>query len=80
MCVCALCLISVAAGVLYGVSLPLAARHPLHVIFGVFSALFVSANGNQAGIPGLGWHPKISPNGHRACAAFTPFWTAKIVR
>jgi hypothetical protein len=31
-------------------------------------------NANQAGLPFLGNHPKISKNGKNVGIAFTPFW------
>ena len=57
----ALAFIAVAAGVLYGLSLPLADRHALHLVFGIMAALFALVNANHAGIPGLGHHPKGQP-------------------
>jgi len=67
---------AVAAGVLYGLTLGLEARAPLHLMFGVLSVLFALVNFNHAGIPGLGEHPRVSRNGRNVGIAFGPVWTA----
>ena len=70
----ALAFIAVAAGVVYGLTLPLADRHALHFVFGVMSVLFMLVNANHAGVPGLGHHPKVSRNGRNVGIVFAPFW------
>ncbi len=70
----ALAFIAVAAGVAYGLTLPLADRHALHFVFGIMAALFALVNANHAGIPGLGHHPRISRNGRNVGIVFAPFW------
>ena len=75
----ALAFIAVAAGVLYGLTLPLADRHALHFVFGVMSVLFMLVNANQAGVPGLGHHPKVSRNGRNVGFVFAPFWAAAAI-
>ena len=75
----ALAFIAVAAGVLYGLTLPFADRHALHFVFGVMSVLFMLVNANQAGVPGLGHHPKVSRNGRNVGFVFAPFWAAAAI-
>lgn len=75
----ALAFIAVAAGVLYGLTLPVADRHALHLVFGIMAALFALVNANQAGIPGLGHHPRVSRNGRNVGLLFAPFWAAAAV-
>jgi len=75
----ALAFIAVAVGVIYGLALPLADRHALHVVFGVMAALFALVNANHAGVPLLGHHPKISRNGRHVGLVFAPFWAAATV-
>jgi hypothetical protein len=75
----ALAFIAVAAGVIYGLSLPLADRHALHLVFGVMAALFALVNANHAGVPLLGHHPRISRNGRNVGIVFAPFWAAAAV-
>ena len=70
---------AVAAGVIYGLSLGVEARAPLHVMFGVLSVLFALVNFNHAGIPGLGEHPRVSRNGRHVGIVFAPVWTAAAV-
>ena len=70
----ALAFIAVAAGVVYGLTLPLAERHALHFVFGVMSLLFMLVNANHAGASFLGHHPKISRNGRNVGFVFTGFW------
>jgi hypothetical protein len=69
-----LAFVSVAVAALYGVGLPLEARAPLHLMFGVMSVLFALVNANQAGIPLLGHHPRVSRHGKHVGIVFTPFW------
>jgi hypothetical protein len=75
----ALAFIAVAVGVLYGLTLPMADRHALHLVFGVMAALFTLVNANHAGVPLLGHHPKVSRNGRHVGLVFTPFWAATTV-
>ncbi len=75
----ALAFIAVAAGVLYGLTLPLAERHALHLVFGIMAALFALVNANHAGIPGLGHHPRVSRNGRNVGILFAPFWAVAAV-
>jgi hypothetical protein len=75
----ALAFVAVAAGVLYGLSLPLADRHALHLVFGIMAALFALVNANHAGIPGLGHHPRVSRNGRNVGILFAPFWAAAAI-
>jgi hypothetical protein len=65
---------AVAAGAVYGLMLGLVERNPLHLVFGVVAVLMMLVNANQAGIPFLGNHPKVSPNGRNVGIVFTPFW------
>ena len=75
----ALAFISVAAGVLYALTLPLADRHALHFTFGIMAALFALVNANHAGVRFLGKHPRISRNGRNVGIVFAPFWAAAAV-
>lgn len=68
--------LSVVAGVLYALGLPLDDRAPLHLMFAVMSVLFAVVNANQAGIPGLGHHPRVSRHGRNVGFVFAPFWVA----
>ena len=75
----ALTITALAAGVLYGLNLPLVERQSLHFIYGVMAALYTLVNANQAGVPFLGKHPKISHNGRNVSIAFVPYWLAVMV-
>lgn len=75
----ALAFISLAAGIFYGLTLPLADRHILHFIFGIMAALFVLVNANHAGIPGLGHHPRVSRHGRNVGIVFGAFWVVVTV-
>jgi hypothetical protein len=75
----ALVFIAVAAGVIYGLTLPLADRDALHAVFGIMAALFTLVNANHAGVPLLGHHPKISRNGQHVGLVFAPYWAAATV-
>jgi hypothetical protein len=75
----ALAFIAVAAGVIYGLTLPVADRHALHLIFGVMATFFALVNVNHAGVPPLGHHPRISRNGRNVGIVFAPFWAAAAV-
>lgn len=75
----ALAFIAVAIGVLYGLTLPLSDRHALHLVFGLMAASFALVNANHAGVPGLGYHPRVSRNGRNVGILFAPFWAATAV-
>ncbi len=64
---------AVVAGVIYGLTLGLEARAPLHLMFGVSSVLSALVNFNHVGITGIGEHPRVSRN---VGIAFGPVWTA----
>ncbi|MCB1142564.1 MAG: hypothetical protein H7A24_13790 [Leptospiraceae bacterium] len=66
--------IAVASGALYGLTLSIAQRNPLHLVFTVVAVLMMIANANHAGIPFLGNHPKVSTAGKNVGILFTPFW------
>lgn len=65
---------SVVATVVYGLSLGLEARAPLHFMFGLLSVLFALVNLNHAGVPGLGEHPRVSRAGRNVGIVFGPVW------
>lgn len=66
---------AVAVGAIYGMGLELAARQPLHLVFGVVAVLMMLVNANQAGfLPFFGKHPKVSTHGRNVGIVFTPFW------
>lgn len=75
----ALAFIAAAVGVFYGLTLPVADRHALHLVFGVMAALFTLVNANHAGVSFLGQHPRISRNGRHVGLLFAPFWAAATV-
>jgi hypothetical protein len=67
----------VAVGTIYGMGLKLAARQPLHLVFGVVALLMMLVNVNQAGfLPFFGKYPRFSKHGRNVCILFTPFWLA----
>jgi hypothetical protein len=70
---------SVAATVVYGLTLGLEERAPLHFMFGVLSVLFALVNFNHAGIPGLGEHPRVSRHGRNVGILFGPIWVVSAV-
>lgn len=70
----AICFSAVAAGAVYGLTLSLVERHPLHFVFGVIAVLMTLVNANHAGIPLLGDHPKVSRHGRNVGIVFVPFW------
>ena len=70
----ALAFISLAAGIFYGLTMPLADRHTLHFVFGIMAALFMLVNANHAGIPGLGHHPRVTKHGRNVGIVFGAFW------
>jgi hypothetical protein len=69
-----LAFLSVAVGVIYGLTLTLTERNPLHLVLGVMSALFMLVNANHAGIPLLGHHPRVTRHGRNVGIVFAPFW------
>ena len=71
----ALAFLAVAVGVVYALGLPLEARGPLHLVFGVMAALFALVNANHAGVPFLGRHPRVSRRGRNVGIVFAAFWT-----
>lgn len=66
--------IAIAVGAVFGLALPLAARNPLHLVYGVVAVLMMLANANHAGVPFLGINPRVSTNGKNVGIVFTPFW------
>lgn len=70
----ALAFLAVAVGAVYGLTLPLADRHALHLVFGVMAGLFLLVNANHAGLPLTGHHPRVSRNGRNVGLVFAPFW------
>lgn len=43
------------------------------------AASFALVNANHAGVPGLGYHPRVSRNGRNVGILFAPFWAATAV-
>ena len=74
-----LAFLSVVVGVIYGLTLTLTERNPLHLVFGVMSVLFMVVNANHAGIRFLGHHPRVSRNGRNVGIVFAPFWAVAAV-
>ncbi|MCB1147888.1 MAG: hypothetical protein KDK38_13900 [Leptospiraceae bacterium] len=72
----ALAFLSVIAGIVYGMLLPLNDRDVLHLLLLVMSVMFMLVNANHAGIPLLGKHPKVSKNGRNVGIVFSLFWMA----
>ncbi len=70
----ALAFLSVIAGVIYGLQLPIEDRAVLHLVLLVMSVLFMLVNANHAGVPFLGKHPKVSRNGRNVGIVFSVFW------
>jgi len=75
----ALAFIAVFVASIYAMGLSLPERHTIHLLFLVMSALFVLVNANQAGIPFLGHHPRVSQNGRNVGIVFSLFWIASTV-
>ena len=75
----ALAFLSVIAGIVYGMLLPLNDRDVLHLLLLVMSVLFMLVNANHAGIPFLGKHPKVSRNGRNVGIVLSVFWLAASV-
>ncbi len=74
-----LAFLSVVAGVIYGMTLSLTERNPLHLVLGVMAALFMLVNANHAGIGFLGDHPRVSQHGRNLGIVFAPFWAVAAV-
>jgi hypothetical protein len=74
-----LAFLSVIAGVLYGLTLTLPERNPLHLVLAVMAALFMLVNLNHAGIPFLGNHPRVTRDGRNVGIVFAPFWALATV-
>ncbi len=70
----AICFAAVATGAVYGITLALGDRHPLHLVFGTIAVLMALANANHAGVPFLGNHPRVSRHGRHVGIVFAPFW------
>lgn len=75
----ALAFIAVFVASIYAMGIPLADRQVIHLLFLVMSALFTLVNANQAGIPFLGHHPRVSKNGRNVGIVFSLFWLASTV-
>ncbi|MEM7179785.1 MAG: hypothetical protein AAF518_02655 [Spirochaetota bacterium] len=71
--------IAIAIGAIYGLTLGLVGRNPLHLVFGIVAVLMTLVNANQAGLSFLGNHPKVSQHGRNVGILFTPFWAAVAV-
>jgi len=74
-----LAFLSITAGVVYGMQLPLDDRAVLHLLLLVMSVMFMLVNANHAGIPFLGKHPKVSRNGRNVGIVLSVFWLAASV-
>lgn len=72
----ALAFIAVASSVIYGLTLPLADRHTLHLVFSLITALYALMNADHACVPFLGHHPRVSRNGRHVGIDFAPFSAA----
>lgn len=71
---------AVAVGAIYGMGLELAARQPLHLVFGVVAVLMMLVNANHGGfLPFFGKHPKVSKHGRHVGWVFTPFWLVVVL-
>ena len=74
-----LAFLAVIAGVIYGLTLTLVERNPLHLVLAVMSVLFMLVNANHAGIRFLGHHPRVSRHGRNVGIVFAPFWAVATV-
>lgn len=74
-----LAFLAVIVGVVYGLTLTLVERNPLHLVLAVMSALFMLVNANHAGIRFLGYHPRVSRHGRHVGIVFAPFWAVAAV-
>lgn len=70
---------AVAAGAIYGLTLSLVERNPLHFLYGIVALLMMLANANHAGISFLGHHPRVSKSGRNVGIVFAPFWLVLLV-
>ena len=75
----ALCFAASALGAIYGLTLAIADRNALHLMFAAIAALMMLVNANQAGVPFFGNHPRVSTNGKHVGIVFTAFWAAATV-
>ncbi len=71
--------IAVAIGAIYGLTLSVAERNPLHFMYAIIAVLMMIANANHAGVSFLGHHPKVSRNGRNVGIVFTPFWAVAAI-
>lgn len=63
-----------AAGALYGATIPLSERHPLHMVNMVMAVLMFIGNFHHAtGLP-LGYNPFVTAGGKGLGVVFLPFW------
>lgn len=74
-----LAFVAVAVAVLYALGTSVGARAPLHLLLTVMSALFLLVNAHHAGVPGLGYHPRVSPHGRNVGVLFAPYWAVAAV-
>ena len=74
-----LAFLSVVAGVIYGLTLTLVERNPLHLVLAVMAVLFMLVNANHAGIRFLGHHPRVTRHGRNVGIVFAPFWAVAAV-
>lgn len=70
---------AVALGAIYGFTLSVVERNPLHFMYGIIALLMMLANANHAGVPLLGHHPKVSQSGRNVGIVFTPFWLVVLI-
>ncbi|MEZ4773834.1 MAG: hypothetical protein R3D00_11675 [Bacteroidia bacterium] len=75
----ALAFIAVFVASTYAMGLPIGERHVIHFMFMIMSALFALVNANQAGVPFLGYHPRVSKNGRNVGIVFSIFWITSTV-
>lgn len=70
---------AVALGAIYGFTLSVVERNPLHFMYGIIALLMMFVNANHAGVPLLGHHPKVSKSGRNVGIVFTPFWLVVLI-
>ncbi|MEN8958385.1 MAG: hypothetical protein ABF258_10185 [Flavobacteriales bacterium] len=75
----ALAFIAMAVAAIYAMGLSLPERHIIHLMFLVMSGLFLLVDANQAGIPFLGNHPRVSKNGRNVSIVFCLLWIASTI-
>lgn len=61
-------------GAMYGLTLPFAQRHPIHMLLMALDVLMTAGNANHAGIPFLGYNPMVTSNARNLGILFVPFW------